>query len=52
MNKKKNKSIKSTFILGSTSAIAKSICIELAKQGCRKFHLITKIIMSHLKMHW
>jgi len=40
------KKIKSTFVLGSTSTIAKSICIELAKQGCRKFHLVAR---NHFK---
>ena len=34
--------INSAFILGSTSEIAKSICIELAKQGCKKFILIAR----------
>ena len=36
------KKIKSTFVLGSTSTIAKAICIELAKQGCRTFHLVAR----------
>jgi len=34
--------INSAFILGSTSEIAKAICIELAKQGCKKFVLIAR----------
>ena len=38
----KYKKINSTFILGSTSEIAKAICIELAKKGCKKFVLIAR----------
>ena len=38
----KYKKINSAFILGSTSEIAKAICIELAKQGCKKFVLIAR----------
>ena len=34
--------IKSIFVLGSTSLIAKELCLALAKEGCRKFHLIAK----------
>ena len=34
--------IKSIFVLGSTSLIAKEICLALAKEGCRRFHLIAK----------
>ena len=34
--------IKSAFVLGSSSEIARSICIELAKRGCTKFHLLAR----------
>ncbi len=34
--------IKSIFVLGSTSLVAKEICISLAKKGCKKFHLIAR----------
>ena len=34
--------IKSIFVLGSTSLIAKELCLALAEEGCRKFHLIAK----------
>ena len=34
--------IKSAFVLGSTSPIATSICIELAKRGCKRFHLVSR----------
>ncbi len=34
--------IKSVFVLGSSSEIARSICIELAKKGCTKFHLLAR----------
>ena len=37
-----NKNIKSAFILGSTSTVAKSVAIELAKQGCKRFHLLAR----------
>ena len=33
---------KSIWVLGSTSEIAISICIELANKGCEKFHLISR----------
>ena len=39
---KKNKIIKSVWVLGSNSLVAQSICIELAKNGCEKFYLITR----------
>ena len=38
---------KSAFILGSTSSVAKSICIELAKNGCKKFHLVCRNLESN-----
>ena len=34
--------IKSIFVLGSTSLIAQELCIELAKKGCSRFHLISR----------
>ena len=34
--------IKSVFILGSTSLIAKELCLILANKGCRRFHLISR----------
>ena len=34
--------IRSSFVLGSTSEIAKAICHELARCGCRQFHLIAR----------
>ncbi len=37
-----SKSIKSVLVLGSSSHVAKAICIELAKKGCKKFHLICR----------
>lgn len=36
------KKIKSIFVLGSTSEIAESICIKFAKNGCKKFHLVSR----------
>jgi NAD(P)-dependent dehydrogenase (short-subunit alcohol dehydrogenase family) len=34
--------IRSAFVLGSTSAVARAICLELAKQGCNRFHLVAR----------
>lgn len=37
-----NKIIKSIWVLGSNSLVAQSICIELAKNGCENFYLISR----------
>ncbi len=43
MNKKFSNQIASTFVLGSTSTVAKAICTELAKNhNCKRFHLISR----------
>ena len=34
--------INSAFVFGSTSEIAKAICIELARKGCKKFVLLAR----------
>jgi len=34
--------IRSAFVLGSTSAVAKAICRELARRGCGRFHLVAR----------
>ena len=34
--------IRSTFVLGSTSEVAKAICRELARLGCARFHLVAR----------
>ena len=34
--------IRSAFVLGSTSEVAKSICRELARRGCARFHLVAR----------
>ncbi|MFN5117992.1 MAG: SDR family NAD(P)-dependent oxidoreductase [Cyanobacteriota bacterium] len=34
--------IRSAFVLGSTSAVAVSICRELVQRGCRRFHLVAR----------
>ena len=39
--------IKSVFILGATSLIARSLCIDLAKKGCEKFYLISRKINNN-----
>ena len=38
----KEKEIKSVWVLGSTSKVAQSICIELAKNGCKRFFLLSR----------
>lgn len=38
----KCKPINSVWVLGATSEVAVSICIELAKKGCKKFCLIAR----------
>jgi NAD(P)-dependent dehydrogenase (short-subunit alcohol dehydrogenase family) len=35
-------SIRSAWVLGSTSEVAKAICRELARRGCRRFHLVAR----------
>ena len=43
MNNKSSKTIESAFVLGSTSTVAKAICMELAKNHkCKRFHLISR----------
>ena len=50
--------IKSVFVLGSSSDIAKAICIELARRGCTKFHLLArnlennKNLINHLNKNY
>lgn len=34
--------IRSAFVLGSTSEVAKAICRELARRGCERFHLVMR----------
>ena len=38
----KEKEIKSAWVLGSNSKVAQSICIELAKNGCKRFCLLSR----------
>ena len=42
-----NTHIKSVFVLGSNSEIAKEICIQLASKGCEKFHLLARDIKNN-----
>ena len=39
--------IKSIFVLGSTSIIAQELCLELAKKGCSRFHLISRDLIKN-----
>lgn len=34
--------IRSVHVLGSTSDVAQSLCLELARRGCKKFHLVAR----------
>ena len=51
-------SIRSAFVLGSTSEVAKAICQELALRGCARFHLVARNsqanqqFASELKQHF
>ena len=55
---KKKPKIKSAFVLGSSSEIAKAICIELANNGCKRFHLLARDLkrnqelISKLKLNY
>ena len=44
MGRKINFPVESVWILGSTSEISRCLCIELAKRGCKRFHLIARNI--------
>lgn len=48
--KSSEKKINSVLVLGSTSEVAESICIELAKQGSRNFHLICRDLKKNNKL--
>ena len=37
-----NYPIKSALVLGSTSEIGQSMIFELAKNGCKRFHLVAR----------
>ena len=34
--------VRNAFVLGSTSEVARAICRELARRGCRQFHLVAR----------
>ena len=34
--------VESVWVLGSTSEIARCLCIELAERGCKRFHLLAR----------
>lgn len=40
-------SIRSVFVLGSTSGAAQAICIQLAERGCTRFHLLARDSVSN-----
>lgn len=39
--------IRSTFVLGSTSAVARAICRELARRKCERFHLVARDVEAN-----
>ena len=41
--------IRSVFVLGSTSVVAQAICIQLAEQGCKRFHLLARDSARNLR---
>ena len=43
-------SFSNVFVMGSTSAVAKAICCELAKRGCRRFHLIARNVEANQQL--
>ena len=44
------RNFKSAFILGSTSTVAKSICIKLAINGCNSFHLVCRDLKKNIDL--
>ena len=50
MIRKLNTSIKSVFVLGSSSEIAQEICIQLANNGCESFHLLARNLEKNTQL--
>lgn len=44
-----NQVIRSTFVLGSTSEVARAICRELAQRGCLRFHLVARNASANME---
>ena len=42
--------IRSAFVLGSTSEVAKAICWELARRGCERFHLVARNVQANQQL--
>jgi short-subunit dehydrogenase len=42
MTHPKSQTICSAWVLGSTSTVAKAICLSLAERGCHRFHLLAR----------
>ena len=38
----KNSTIRSVFVLGSTSEVSIAICKDLVNKGCKEFHLLSR----------
>ena len=43
-------SIRSAFVLGSTSKVAMAICRELARRGCARFNLVARGAEANLQL--
>lgn len=50
MIRKSNTSIKSVFVLGSSSEIAREICIQLANNGCECFYLLARDLSKNKQL--
>ena len=42
--------IQSAFVLGSTSEVAIAICLELARRGCVRFHLVARNAVANQQL--
>lgn len=50
MVKERPSVIQSAFVLGSTSLVARAICLELARKGCKRFHLVARNEQANLQL--
>ncbi len=50
MTSAESNSVRSAFVLGSTSEVAQALCRELARRGCRRFHLVARNEAGNLRL--
>jgi NAD(P)-dependent dehydrogenase (short-subunit alcohol dehydrogenase family) len=50
MTSAESNSVRSAFVLGSTSEVAQALCRELARGGCRRFHLVARNEAANLRL--